>query len=162
MLHWLVSFLSRNKQIVGERLFYSGMNVAYGDTSFPSNGPVPILSDVHRDSLRLVYDQAITYDQTEISGFYYCCDNFVDCSYSVRDSDWPEIESQYVKLHDKGFTMLIGRRKSVTFTAAQGFTLYKLHQCFIILLGVFCKENIWWNPVEHLFLWLKGFCISYV
>ena len=40
-------------------------------------------------------------------------------------------------------------------------SLYKLQGSFIILLGVYCEKFFWWNPVEHLFLWLKGFCISY-
>ena len=37
----------------------------------------------------------------------------------------------------------------------------KSHQCFIILLGVYCECFFGLNPVNTSFLWLKGFSISY-
>ena len=32
----------RNKRLVSERLSFSGLNLAYGKTNWPTNGPFPI------------------------------------------------------------------------------------------------------------------------
>ena len=71
--------LSRNKQIVGERLVTTGLSVAYRDPAYPSHGPV--VKALSRDAagLHLEYDREISYDQEEISGFYFCCLPFDRC-----------------------------------------------------------------------------------
>ena len=90
----------RYKQIVGERLSIAGMNVAYGNLSFPTNGPHPIDLNVGPGpSISLQYDQKIKYNQTEISGFYFCClDNYNRCDH--LEQNWMEVKKEYVKLND--------------------------------------------------------------
>ena len=70
---------SRNKQIVGQRLSISAMNVAYGDANYPSNGPLVKSLSLDDAGLHLEYDREISYDQAETSGFYYCCLPFDQC-----------------------------------------------------------------------------------
>ena len=68
---------------MGERLSISGLNVAYGMTEYPTNGP--FITDVMygSDFAHLTYDQDFVYTPIENSGFYWCsvaggpdvCDN---------------------------------------------------------------------------------------
>ena len=67
-------------QIVAERLAIAGMNVAYGDLSYPTNGPFVnvitsdgVTSQPPTYSLAVEFDQAITFDASETNGFYVCC-----------------------------------------------------------------------------------------
>lgn len=85
----------RNKQIVGERLGITGGNIAYGLTGNPSNGPFPTFA-TNGAILTLEYplDAGITYDNSEISGFYVCCEEYSTCDY--ENGRWTRIESQYV------------------------------------------------------------------
>ena len=85
----------RNKQIVGERLSIAGGNIAYGLTDNPTNGPFPTVSS-DGSALSLAYPSGpgITYDNTEISGFYVCCEEYSTCDYA--NGRWSKIEKQYV------------------------------------------------------------------
>ena len=70
----------RNKQIIGERLGISGGFAAYGLTENPQNGPFPAMT-INPGLLILDYPAGpgITYDNTEISGFYVCCVEYDTC-----------------------------------------------------------------------------------
>ena len=98
----------RYKQIIGQRLAIAGMNVAYGNSSFPTNGPHP--ADLYvgpGPSILLEYDQKIKYNQSEISGFYFCClDNFDRCDHFSRN--WVEVEKKNVQSNEtnKDFDMI--------------------------------------------------------
>ena len=74
------------------------MNVAYGDVNYPSNGPLPVHVDVCTDSattyINITYDKQISYNNTEISGFYYCCQGS-DCD-SNNAIAWPEFGKELV------------------------------------------------------------------
>ena len=89
----------RYKQIVGKRLSIAGMNVAYGNATFRTNGPfVTSLDLISGTTVSLTYNQQITYDQAEISGFYYCCkDDFDYCDIVPRN--WVEIGKERVILN---------------------------------------------------------------
>jgi sialate O-acetylesterase len=89
----------RYKKIVAERLSLAGLNVAYGITKYPTNGPyiqsinlTPLMQN--EGLVTITYDQSITYDDTEISGFYYCCTEYASCD----DDNWIEIN----KLNEVG------------------------------------------------------------
>merc|ERR1719167_1887189 len=89
----------RYKQIVAERLAMAGLNVAYGMKTYPTNGPyiqsINLSSSVHNDGLVFItYDRNITYNDSELSGFYYCCSDFEMCD----DDNWMEINN----VHDSG------------------------------------------------------------
>ena len=89
------------KQIVGQRLATAGMNVVYNDKSFPTNGPMVEKSEVLEGPiLSLVYDQEITYNNEEISGFYYCCMlDYNDCDRG-SNKNWLELEKGLVEFDD--------------------------------------------------------------
>ena len=53
-------------------------------------------------------------------------------------------------------------RKNPINATFQIITLYKLPQCFIILLGVYCKKFFGGNRWKTCSLGFKDFCISYV
>ena len=67
----------------------AGLNLVYGMTALPLNGP--ILTDtaiqVRADStlnIQLEFDQPLTYDSSESTGFYVCCDvEFTECDNAV-------------------------------------------------------------------------------
>jgi len=67
----------RNKQLISKRLATAGLNIAYGKTEFPINGPFP--ESVHFSSshvgiiAEIVYDQKIAFEVKEFGGFYFCC-----------------------------------------------------------------------------------------
>jgi len=89
----------RYKQIVGERLATVGMNIVYGDQSFPVNGPMISGTDVLSGPvLSLTYDQEITYNNNEISGFYYCCTEYDECDQGNKN--WLEVGKELVEFDD--------------------------------------------------------------
>jgi len=92
----------RYKQIVGERLAIAGMNVAYGDESFPTNGPFPVDGSLDEGWYTLIYDQDLTYDDSEITGFYYCCTAYEECDF--RQNHFEEVGKELVKV--KGSNMI--------------------------------------------------------
>jgi hypothetical protein len=92
----------RNKQLVSKRLAISGLNVAYGLTDHPSNGPFPksIEFDTSGSLLNsafITYDEPIAFDIKEQSGFYYCCQS----SYQNCDNRnaWEPVMQQFLKLY---------------------------------------------------------------
>merc|ERR1711970_648871 len=88
----------RYKKIVGERLAYSGLAVAYGINGFPINGPIS--HEVAEDDTGyvLTYDQDIIFDSSELSGFFYCCDE--SCATTNDINKWPAVEPGYVEQMD--------------------------------------------------------------
>ena len=46
----------------------------------------------------LEYDQDITYDSSELSGFFYCC--IADCVNALHLSDWPPVDPSKVRMTD--------------------------------------------------------------
>ena len=72
-------------QIVGERLAIAGLNIAYGMTDLPTNGPFFTNIDIEtmpdgNFSITIDYDQSFEYDSSETNGFYVCCDyDMLEC-----------------------------------------------------------------------------------
>ena len=66
----------RNKQLPCKRLAYAGLNIAYGLTDFPTNGPFPTTIDQEKlpDGIQISisYDQEFTWNSSETQGFYIC------------------------------------------------------------------------------------------
>ena len=95
----------RYKQIVAERLATAGLRVAYGREELPANGPFPTGFTVNpgeEDGLQVVvveYDTELTYDNTEISGFYYCCEEDVEACGFVANN-FVEMEKRLVSQLD--------------------------------------------------------------
>merc|ERR1711899_245251 len=85
----------RYKQIVGERLAVAGIYVAYGMQEEPYRpyGPLPVSVDLDRVNMliRVSYEDDIVYDNTEISGFYFCEDSPLNCDDTNSVSRWTEI-----------------------------------------------------------------------
>ena len=46
----------------------------------------------------LTYDQDITFDSSELSGFFFCCDP--SCATTNDTNKWPAVEPEYVKQVD--------------------------------------------------------------
>jgi hypothetical protein len=89
----------RNKQLVSQRLAWAGLNVAYGQSSFPTNGPFPefvnfaLLPDGYQ--VDILYDEAFKWNPTESDGFYFCCEeNFDDCD--KKNGAWQKVFSNFV------------------------------------------------------------------
>ena len=79
----------RNKQLVSERLAIAGLNIAYGNTTYPTNGPFP--SSVNfaavEDGIQvdILLDQDFTWNPIETEGFLYCCRHSVElCNTLIR------------------------------------------------------------------------------
>ena len=72
----------RNKQLTSRRLATSGLNVAYGMTEFPTNGPFPeVWNFAHLETgiqVDILYDKTFSWNPVEIEGFSYCCSNSID------------------------------------------------------------------------------------
>ena len=103
----------RYKQIVAERLSFSGLNIAYGKDEFPTNGPfIESIGFAGKSLIGITYDQDITYDEirqrqferneqttkrpNEISGFYYCCVQYDFCD----NENWMEVERIFDSGHN--------------------------------------------------------------
>ena len=90
-------------KVIGERLAVAGMAVAYGAEDFPSQGPtVKIIEKVENvrqlyfiyislcvcfqveGGVLLTYDQDIIYNDSELTGFFYCCGLAGECRYISR------------------------------------------------------------------------------
>ena len=73
----------RYKQIIGERLAFTGLNVAYGLEEFPKSGPK--VTDISSTDGGVVvsYDKGIIFNNSELSGFFLCCQ---ESEYSCYDS----------------------------------------------------------------------------
>ena len=58
------------------------MRNAYGSTEYPTHGPRLLESNIMESPppiVSLKFDRPISYDQSEISGFYYCCLDYEEC-----------------------------------------------------------------------------------
>ena len=74
----------RNKQLVSQRLANAGLNVAYGKTDFPNNGPYPVSIEFTSAGLfnlvEITFNEPVTFEEKENNGFYYCCEyDYQDC-----------------------------------------------------------------------------------
>ena len=77
--------LTNALQIVAKRLAISGLNVAYGLSDYPANGPffTKVLVKPRHDGNRTIaitYNQRFRFDASETHGFY-CCrqQNILEC-----------------------------------------------------------------------------------
>jgi len=101
----------RFKQVIGERLATAGMNVAYGMEGFPSQGPVGSSGEILANGdFKLTYDQAFTYDNSELSGFFFCCGGPGFCRNSLRNADWPAVETESVEADPSSMSIRVGAR----------------------------------------------------
>ena len=66
----------RNKRTPSKRLALAGLNIAYGKTEFPTNGPFPVSIDITKleevIQIDIAYDQSFLWNSTESEGFYIC------------------------------------------------------------------------------------------
>ena len=66
----------RNKQLTSQRLAMAGLNIAYGKTDYPTNGPFPeSWNFVRLDNgiqVDIFYDKKFTWNVVESEGFYVC------------------------------------------------------------------------------------------
>ena len=94
----------RYKQIVGERLAIAGIYVAYGMQEEPYRpyGPLPVSVDLNRVDMliRVTYEDDIVYDNTEISGFYYCEESPLNCDDTNSVALWNEVAKGAVMQYD--------------------------------------------------------------
>ena len=86
----------RNKQLPAKRLAIAGLNVAYGLTEFPTNGPFPTLLDVNQLAngiqIDISYDKPILWNSTETEGFYICLEAGVSaCNTMSSKSTWQKV-----------------------------------------------------------------------
>ena len=95
----------RNKQLVTKRLATAGLNVAYGLTSYPSNGPFPdafnfAVLDNDLIQVDILYDQTFKWNPVETEGFHVCrLDSGIDGDYSKcnnRGGAWEKV-SGFIK-----------------------------------------------------------------
>ena len=67
----------RNKQLTTKRLAVAGLNVAYGLTDYPTNGPYPeVWNFVELEDeiqVDILYDKTFHWNVLESEGFYVCC-----------------------------------------------------------------------------------------
>ena len=69
----------RNKQVSSERLAIAALNVAYGQSQFPSEGPFPSEWTFKRNGendgidVKIDYDVEFEWAPIESEGFYVCC-----------------------------------------------------------------------------------------
>ena len=67
----------RNKQLTTKRLAVAGLNVAYGLTDYPTNGPYPeVWNFVELEDeiqVDILYDKTFNWNVLESEGFYVCC-----------------------------------------------------------------------------------------
>jgi len=107
----------RNKQLASVRLAYAGLNIAYGLTDYPTNGPFPVSAKTMTSqpgSLRVSFDQEVDYNMNaEVSGFYWCdnpdpnaCD---DSTNSVEN--WTEISLESVEIIGESTIQINGLNK---------------------------------------------------
>ena len=66
----------RNKQLTSQRLALAGLNIAYGMTDYPTNGPFPeswnfvwLENGIQVD---ILYDKKFTWNVVESESFYVC------------------------------------------------------------------------------------------
>ena len=102
----------RNKQLPSQRLAYAGLNVAYGQDQFPTNGPFPQTVDFEATEngiqCSIVLDQAFNWNPTESGGFYYCCDESVEvCNSNNNPNAWRLISPGAVSANGQALSLEI-------------------------------------------------------
>jgi len=101
----------RFKQVIGKRLATAGMNVAYGMEGFPSQGPVGNTAEILANGdYKLTYNQPFTYDNSELTGFFFCCGGPGFCRNSLRNTDWPAVEKESVEADPASMSIRVGAR----------------------------------------------------
>ena len=88
----------RYKQIVSDRLAAAGLRIAYGLSSYPEQGPTVVAAKATTDALQLTYNQAVTLNTAELSGFFYCCSDDTSCFAATDFGYWPAITQEAVSL----------------------------------------------------------------
>jgi len=102
----------RNKQLVCKRLATAGLNIAYGLTSYPSNGPFPIswnFAFLEDDLIQvdILYDMTFTWNPVETEGFHICrLDGGVEKCNS-RGGAWEKLPDGSVSFAEKTLSMTI-------------------------------------------------------
>ena len=86
----------RYKQIVSDRLAAAGLRTAYGLPAFPEQGPTVVSATSTADALHVTYDQAVTLNTEELSGFYYCCAEDSTCFAATGVVSWPSVATDAV------------------------------------------------------------------
>ena len=99
----------RNKQLPSKRLASAGLNVAYGLTEWPTNGPFPetiTYNKIDNDLIQVdvLLDQDFTWNDTETNGFSSC--NAVDLTYcNAVAAQWHKVEN--VSLDGRAISMSV-------------------------------------------------------
>ena len=97
----------RYKQVIAKRLAIAGMNVAYHDRSYPTNGPFPILITWVDGDIQIKYDQEVDYRPSNSSHFFLCALPLTSCDSSLSQSSWsPLSPSRVMKAGPK--TVILG------------------------------------------------------
>ena len=86
----------RYKQIVAKRLATAGMNVAYGDRSYPTSGPFPTSIAWDGGNIRIEYDQDIDYRPSNTSHFFFCSWPLSSCDSSFSQLPWSPVSPALV------------------------------------------------------------------
>jgi len=97
----------RYKQIVGERLAYAGLNVAYGLEEYPASGPYPQTlhlsknltfgADKDLKTVSLTFDSDLQYlEDAEVSGFHFCPESTDKCDEGSNGDKWIDISKDKV------------------------------------------------------------------
>ena len=85
----------RNKQLSSKRLALAGLNVAYGMSDYPTNGPFPQLWNFAQVEngyqVDIMYDKPFIWDVVESEGFYICCLDSIDECNSI-DAAWEKVQ----------------------------------------------------------------------
>ena len=84
----------RNKQLVSKRLAIAGLNVAYGISEYPTNGPFPIAWNFvffeNHVQVDILYDKTFIWNPVETEGFSVCClKTTSDCN--NRNGAWRKV-----------------------------------------------------------------------
>jgi len=100
-----------NKQIPSQRLAFAGLNVAYGLTDYPTNGPFPSLIDSVQLSggiqVDITYDQTFSWNSKETEGFYICTEPDANTCNSEGAGRWTKIPANSVTALDQSLTMIV-------------------------------------------------------
>merc|ERR1719270_2395870 len=100
----------RNKQLTSKRLAVAGLNVAYGMTDYPTNGPYPEVWNIVQleDGIQvdILYDKPFKWNVVESEGFYACClASVYDCN--TRNGAWDKLKEGSVVATDISLSMTI-------------------------------------------------------
>merc|ERR1712223_856335 len=98
----------RNKQLSSKRLAVAALNVAYGMTDYPTNGPFPQLWNFAQVEngyqVDIMYDKPFIWDVVESEGFYICCLDSIDECNNI-DAAWEKLPDESVSFDDQTLSM---------------------------------------------------------